>query len=126
MVPTIFGADTMSLLEISKAVKELAGQCREGNISPDKLSGASFTVSNLGNFGIESFTPVINPPQTGILGVCGTTDRVRKAADGGIELYPAMGLSLTFDHRAVDGTPASRFLQELCKNLTNFTTLLAK
>ena len=126
MVPTIFGADTMSLLEISKAVKELAAQCREGNISPDKLSGASFTVSNLGNFGIESFTPVINPPQTGILGVCGTTDRVRKAADGGIELYPAMGLSLTFDHRAVDGTPASRFLQELCKNLTNFTTLLAK
>ena len=126
MVPTIFGADTMSLLEISKAVKELAAQCREGNISPDKLSGASFTVSNLGNFGIESFTPVINPPQTGILGVCCTTDRVRKSADGGIELYPAMGLSLTFDHRAVDGTPASRFLQELCKNLTNFTTLLAK
>ena len=126
MVPTIFGADQMSLLEISKAVKELAAQCREGNISPDKLSGASFTVSNLGNFGIESFTPVINPPQTGILGVCGTTDRVRKGADGSIELYPAMGLSLTFDHRAVDGTPASRFLQELCKNLTNFITLLAK
>ena len=126
MVPTIFGADKMSLLEISKAVKELAAACREGNISPDKLSGASFTVSNLGNFGIESFTPVINPPQTGILGVCGTMDRVRKAADGGIELYPAMGLSLTFDHRAVDGTPASRFLQELCKNLANFTTLLAK
>ncbi len=126
MVPTIFGADKMSLLEISKAVKELAGQCREGNISPDKLSGASFTVSNLGNFGIESFTPVINPPQTGILGVCGTIDRVRKGADGSIQIYPAMGLSLTFDHRAVDGTPASRFLQELCKNLANFTTLLAK
>ena len=126
MVPTIVHADEMSLLEISKAVKELAGECREGNISPDKLSGASFTVSNLGSFGIESFTPVINPPQTGILGVCGTVDRVRKGADGAIELYPAMGLSLTYDHRAVDGTPASRFLQELCKNLENFTTLLAK
>ena len=126
MVPTIVHADEMSLLEISKAVKDLAGQCREGNISPDKLSGASFTVSNLGSFGIESFTPVINPPQTGILGVCGTVDRVRKAADGSIELYPAMGLSLTYDHRAVDGTPASRFLQELCKNLENFTTMLAK
>ena len=126
MVPTIVHADEMSLLEISKAVKELAAECREGNISPDKLSGASFTVSNLGSFGIESFTPVINPPQTGILGVCGTVDRVRKAADGSIELYPAMGLSLTYDHRAVDGTPASRFLQELCKNLENFTTLLAK
>ena len=126
MVPTIVHADEMSLLEISKAVKALAAECREGNISPDKLSGASFTVSNLGSFGIESFTPVINPPQTGILGVCGTVDRVRKGADGSIQLYPAMGLSLTYDHRAVDGTPASRFLQELCKNLENFTTLLAK
>ena len=126
MVPTIFHADEMSLLEISKAVKELAAECRDGAINPDKLSGGSFTVSNLGNLGVESFTPVINPPQTGILGVCGTTDRVRKAADGSIEIYPAMGLSLTYDHRAVDGTPAARFQQELGKNLEQFTTLLAK
>ncbi len=126
MVPTIFAADTMSLLEISKAVKELAAECRDGAISPDKLSGGSFTVSNLGNLGVESFTPVINPPQTGILGVCGTIDRVRKAADGSIELYPAMGLSLTYDHRAVDGTPAAKFQKELCANLENFVTLLAK
>jgi len=126
MVPTIVHADEMSLLEISKAVKTLAAECRDGAISPDKLSGGSFTVSNLGNMGIESFTPVINPPQTGILGVCCSVDRVRKAADGSIELYPAMGLSLTYDHRAVDGTPASKFLQELCKNLENFTALLAK
>ena len=126
MVPTIVGADTMSLLEISKAVKELAAECRDGGINPDKLSGGSFTVSNLGNMGVESFTPVINPPQTGILGVCGTIDRVRKAADGSIEIYPAMGLSLTYDHRAVDGTPAAKFQKELCTNLENFTTLLAK
>ncbi len=126
MVPTIFGADTMSLLEISKAVKQLANECREGNISPDKLTGATFTVSNLGNMGVESFTPVINPPQTGILGVCGTIDRVKKGADGSIEVYPAMGLSLTYDHRAVDGTPAARFQKELGKNLENFTALLAK
>ena len=126
MVPTIFNADTMSLLEISKAVKDLAAQCRDGAISPDKLSGGSFTVSNLGNMGVESFTPVINPPQTGILGVCGTIDRVRKAADGSIEIYPAMGLSLTYDHRAVDGTPAAKFQKELGQNLENFTTLLAK
>lgn len=126
MVPTIFHADEMSLLEISKAVKELAAECRDGGINPDKLSGGSFTVSNLGNMGVESFTPVINPPQTGILGVCGTVDRVRKAADGSIEIYPAMGLSLTYDHRAVDGTPAARFQQELCKNLEAFITLLAK
>ena len=125
MVPTIFNADTMSLLEISKAVKELAAQCRDGAISPDKLSGGSFTVSNLGNMGVESFTPVINPPQTGILGVCGTIDRVRKGADGSIEIYPAMGLSLTYDHRAVDGTPAAKFQKELGTNLENFTALLA-
>ncbi len=126
MVPTIVHADQMSLLEISKAVKELAAQCRDGAISPDKLSGGSFTVSNLGNMGVESFTPVINPPQTGILGVCGTIDRVRKAADGSIEIYPAMGLSLTYDHRAVDGTPAAKFQKELCTNLEQFTMLLAK
>ncbi len=126
MVPTIHHADEMSLLEISKAVKELAAECREGNISPDKLTGASFTVSNLGNLGVESFTPVINPPQTGILGVCGTIERVKRGADGSIQLYSAMGLSLTYDHRAVDGTPAARFQKELCKKLENFTVLLAK
>ena len=126
MVPTIFHADEMSLLEISKAVKSLAAQCREGSISPDLLTGASFTVSNLGNLGVESFTPVINPPQTGILGVCTTTERIRKGKDGSIETYPAMGLSLTYDHRAVDGSPAARFQKELGQNLENFTTLLAK
>ena len=126
MVPTIFHADEMSLLEISQAVKSLAAECRDGAISPDKLSGGSFTVSNLGNLGVESFTPVINPPQTGILGVCGTIDRVRKGADGAIELYPAMGLSLTYDHRAVDGTPAAKFQKELAFNLENFTVLLSK
>lgn len=126
MVPTIFRADEMSLLEISKATKELAAQCREGNISPDKLTGATFTVSNLGSLGVESFTPVINPPQTGILGVCKMIDRVRKGADGNIEIYPAMVLSLTYDHRAVDGSPASRFQKELGENLEKFTVLLAK
>ncbi len=126
MVPTLFHADEMSLLEISAAVKKLAAECREGNISPDKLSGGTFTVSNLGNLGVESFTPVINPPQTGILGVCGMVDRVRKAQDGGIEIYSAMGLSLTYDHRAVDGSPAARFQKELGENLENFTVLLAK
>lgn len=126
MVPTIFNADTKSLLEISREVKELAAACREGNISPDKLTGGSFTVSNLGNLGVESFTPVINPPQTGILGVCTSVDRVRKGANGEIELYPAMTLSLTYDHRAVDGTPAARFQKELSKNLENFTVMLAR
>lgn len=124
MVPTIQHADEMSLLQISRAVKELAAQARSGAISPDKLSGASFTVSNLGSFGVESFTPVINPPQTGIIGVCTTTQRPRIGADGNMELYPAMTLSLTYDHRAIDGAPASRYMQNLCKYLENFADLL--
>lgn len=126
IVPTIMHADEKSLLEISNELKTLAAEARDGAISPDKLTGASFTVSNLGGFGVESFTPVINPPQTGILGVCTTVQRPRKGADGSIQLYPAMALSLTYDHRAIDGAPASRFVQELCKQLEHFTVLLAK
>jgi len=125
MVPTIFNADEKSLLEISKEVKSLAEAARSGSISPDLLQGGSFTVSNLGSMGVEMFTPVINPPQTGILGVCTITQRV-KEANGEMKIYPAMGLSLTYDHRAVDGAPAARFMKELCANLENFTVLLAK
>ena len=126
MVPTIFGADQMSLVQISQTVKALAVQAREGSMSPDMLQGASFTVSNLGNFGVESFTPVINPPQTGILGVGSITDRVRRDVSGALEVYPAMGLSLTYDHRALDGAPAARFMKTLCAKLSQFTTLLAQ
>lgn len=125
MVPTIFNADRKSLLEISREVKELAAEARSGKISPDLLSGGTFTVTNLGSAGVEMFTPVINPPQTGILGVCGITQRVRAGKDGQIALYPAMGLSLTVDHRVVDGAPAAYFMKALCKNLEQFTALLA-
>ena len=125
MVPTIFNADKMSLKQLSDTAKTLAAQCREGKISPDYLSGASFTVSNVGSMGIESFTPVINPPQTGILGVCTFTTRI-KMVNGEMKPYPAMGLSLSYDHRALDGTPASLFLKDLCYNLEHFSLLLAK
>ena len=125
MVPTIFHAERMSLREISAEAKRLAQACREGRISPDALRGASFTVSNLGALGIESFTPVINPPQTGILGVCAMRDAVRMR-NGQIEVYPSIGLSLTYDHRALDGSPASRFLVDLKANLENFALLLAQ
>ncbi len=123
MVPTIFNSNKMSLREISAESKRITGMCRDGACSPDLLKGASFTVTNLGSLGIESFTPVINPPQTAILGVCGTTTRIREK-NGEISTYQAMGLSLTFDHRAVDGAPAARFLKELCDALTNFNMLL--
>lgn len=126
MVPTIFNADQKSLVEISREVKDLAEQARSGKINPDLLAGGTFTVTNLGSMGVEMFTPVINPPQTGILGVCGITQHVRAGKDGGVELYPAMGLSLSFDHRAVDGAPAARFMKELCTELERFTALLAQ
>lgn len=125
MVPTIFNSDKKSLLEISQEAKELINQCREGKINPDYLKGGTFTVTNLGSLGIESFTPVINPPQTAILGVNTIMQRAR-LVNGEVEYYPAMGLSLTFDHRAVDGAPAARFLKELVENLENFRLLLAK
>ena len=122
LVPTIFKADTLSLAEFAKATKTAATKAREGALTPDEMSGGSFTVTNLGSLGVESFTPVINPPQTAILGVCAVTNRLK--ADGTV--YPAMGLSLTFDHRAVDGAPAAKFLKDLCTSLENFSLLLAK
>lgn len=123
MVPTIFNADQMSLAKISNTVKEVASLSKSGTINPDLLSGGTFTITNLGTFGIESFTPVLNPPQTGILGVNTIMERVR-TIDGQITTYPAMGLSLTFDHGAIDGAPAARFLKELSQALENFTLLL--
>lgn len=123
LVPTLFNADMKSLAEISLEAKALVQACREGTIQPDQMKGASFTVSNLGSFGIESFTPIVNPPQVGILGVDCVIDRVRATADG-FSVYPSMGLSLTYDHRALDGAPASRFLMDLCKQLENIYTIL--
>ena len=125
MVPTVKKANTLSLNELAAAAKELIAQAQSGSISPDKLQGASFTVTNLGSMGVESFTPVINPPQTAILGVCSITRRLKQVGGADVS-YPAMGLSLTFDHRALDGAPAARFLKALCTNLENFTLLLAK
>ncbi|MBR6921697.1 MAG: 2-oxo acid dehydrogenase subunit E2 [Clostridia bacterium] len=125
LVPTIMNADKKTLAEISKEAKELAKAAQAGTLAPDKMKGASFTISNLGSFGIESFTPVINPPQTGILGVNTITTRV-KVVNGEMKPYQAMALSLTYDHRAVDGAPASRFLKDLCTALENFSLLLCK
>ena len=125
MVPVCFNAEKKSLTDLATELKELATSCQNGSISPDLLSGGSFTVSNLGIFGTESFTPVINTPQTGILGVNTIITRV-KEVNGEIKTYPCMTLSLTYDHRAVDGVGAAKFLQDICKSLENFTVTLAK
>ncbi|MDD4003541.1 MAG: dihydrolipoamide acetyltransferase family protein [Clostridia bacterium] len=121
MVPVCFNAENLSLSELAQQLKKLSTACRQGSISPDLLSGGGFTVSNLGVYGVESFTPILNAPQTGILGVNTITTRVRQGKNG-LETYPCMALSLTYDHRAADGGDASRFLRDLCNYLENFTT----
>ena len=123
LVPTLFSAEKKSLREISKESKDLISAAQLGNISPDLLTSGTFTVSNIGFWGVESFTPLINPPQTAILGVGSIISRVREI-EGKISAYPAIGLSLTYDHRAIDGAPAARFTKDLCKALENFDLLL--
>ena len=123
LVPTVFSAEGYSLNELSMQAKQTIEQAKTGKISPDLLKDGTFTVTNLGAMGVESFTPVINPPQTCILGVCTITDKV-KVVNGQMVTYPSMGLSLTFDHRALDGAPAAKFLKELTYNLSNFSLLL--
>jgi len=123
LVPTLFAAETKTLGQIAAESKTLSKSAIDGSINPDLLSGGTFTISNLGLFGIESFTPVINPPQVALLGVCSITERIR-TVEGQITAYPAMGLSLTYDHRAVDGAPASRFLKDLVTALEHFDLLL--
>lgn len=123
MVPTIQKTQELSLVELSRKLKELAAKCRDGSIRPEEMSGATFTVSNLGGFGVTGFTPILNPPQIGILGI-GTIDYAVKKTNEGILYYPAGHLSLTYDHRAVDGAPSSKFLQAVCKNLEQFDQLV--
>ena len=115
LVPTVRNASLMSLREFSAVSKQLANEAIQGSINPDLLSGATFTVSNLGGFGIESFTPLLNVPQTAILGVDAIFPRVKVNADGSIGAEQRIGLSLTADHRAIDGADAARFLQDLVK-----------
>ncbi|HOY51824.1 MAG TPA: 2-oxo acid dehydrogenase subunit E2, partial [Prolixibacteraceae bacterium] len=93
----------------------------KGSINPDLLSpeAASFTISNLGNYGVEIFTPVINLPQTAILGVCTILPRPKDLGDGLFAFVPHIGLSLTYDHRALDGGEATRFLAEVSQQIEN-------
>lgn len=126
LVPTLFSADDMTLSEISVKAKQLNQEAQSGAINPELLTGGTFTVTNLGSLGVEHFTPVINPPQTGILGVNTLVTRIKLGKNGEIIPYSAMGLSLTYDHRALDGAPASRFLMDLKDYLENFVQKLSE
>ena len=119
MVPIIHNAHLLSLKEISKEARRLNTACQEDTILPDELNGGTFTVTNLGTMGIESFTPILNVPQVAILGICSISLKpIMK--DNEIKFIPHIGLSLTFDHRAVDGAPVAKFLQELNRLIANF------
>ena len=119
MVPIIHNAHLLSLEEISKEARRLNTACQEDTILPDELNGGTFTVTNLGTIGIESFTPILNIPQVAILGICSISLKPIMKEDK-IQFIPHIGLSLTFDHRAVDGAPAAKFLQELNMVIANF------
>ena len=124
VVPNVPDADKKSLTEISKEIKELAKLAREGGLPMEKLRGGTFTITNLGMYGIESFTPIINQPEVAILGV--TTMEDRAVVRGGeIVIRPMMTLSLTFDHRVVDGSVAAEFLQRVKALLENPALMLA-
>ena len=115
MVPALLNADDLSLPGLSSNLKDLVETSRGGKVSPDLLApeAATFTVSNLGNYGVEMFTPVINLPQVAILGVNTIIQRPTTLADGSFGFQPFIGLSLTYDHRAIDGGPATVFLAEI-------------
>jgi pyruvate dehydrogenase E2 component (dihydrolipoamide acetyltransferase) len=119
MVPVVHGAQDLALPQMAARAKDLAKQAAAGAINPDLLQGGTFTVSNLGAFGITTFTPVINAPQVAILGVGTTVLRPVRIGDA-IEYREMMQLSLTLDHRVVDGAPGARFLQTLTALLENF------
>lgn len=123
MVPVVRNADLKSIDVIATEVRRLAADAQSGTINPDEIRGGSITVTNLGGLGIEHFTPIINPPETCILGVNTIKTAIREEDDC-LVAYPAMQLSLTIDHRAWDGAPAARFLTDVCQALENFTLFL--
>ncbi|HBG57142.1 MAG TPA: 2-oxo acid dehydrogenase subunit E2 [Porphyromonadaceae bacterium] len=115
MVPVLRNADDLSITGLSGQLKEIAAACRAGSVNPDMLAAeaGTFTVSNLGNYGVEMFTPVINLPQSAILGVNTIVPRPKDLGDGVYAFVPYIGLSLTYDHRSLDGGEATRFLKQI-------------
>jgi pyruvate dehydrogenase E2 component (dihydrolipoamide acetyltransferase) len=112
VVPVVRGAGRKRLEEVSAELSRLVARAREDRLSLEEITGGTFTITNLGMFGVESFTPIVNPPETAILGVGAMVEKPA-GRDGQIVLRPMMTLSLSFDHRIVDGAPAAQFLQRV-------------
>ena len=122
MVPAVKNAGEMDLAKLSKELKSVAEACKKGNINPELIqsTAGTFTVSNLGSYGVEMFTPVINLPQVAILGVCTIINRPANIGNNIFGFIPYIGLSLTYDHRAIDGGPATLFLKEIKEQIEAF------
>jgi pyruvate dehydrogenase E2 component (dihydrolipoamide acetyltransferase) len=124
IVPVIRDADTKSVAQISQEARELAARARGGALTPAEVSGSTFTVTNLGALSIDSFTPIINPPEVAILGVGRVTESFTRSGESGL-WRSMMTLSLTIDHRAVDGAPGAMFLMALASTLSDIDSLTA-
>ena len=118
VVPVLRDAGTLTLAQIARATKDLVARAREGRLAPADLDGGTFTITSLGGYGIDSFTPILNPPQVAILGVGRIAEQPGRR-DGQLDWRQVMTLSLTVDHRAVDGVPAAAFLQDLAGRLAD-------
>ncbi len=124
LVPVVRNADRLRVVEIAQRLRELVARAREGKSGPDELTGGTFTITNLGMYGVDAFTPIINLPECAILGV----GRIRPepaVLGGQIAIRQRLWLSLTFDHRLVDGAPAARFLQRIATLVEEPYLLLA-
>ena len=123
VVPVIRNVDKIGLATISEQIRTAAEKARNNQLTPGELQGGTFTITNLGNFGIDAFTPIINPPECGILGV-GRIVKKPVVQEEDIVIRSMMALSLTFDHRIVDGAPAAQFLQTISQYMQNPYLLL--
>jgi pyruvate dehydrogenase E2 component (dihydrolipoamide acetyltransferase) len=118
ITPVIFDADRKRMSEISREAKELAGRARERKLKPDEYTGSTFSVSNLGMFGIDEFTAIINPPEVGIIAV-GAVQEKPVVVDGELTVRKRMRLTMSCDHRVVDGATGAKFLQTVVGMLEN-------
>lgn len=123
VVPVVRNADQIGLAAISEQIKTLAEKARNNQLTPGEMQGGTFTLTNLGNFGVDAFTPIINPPECAILGV-GRIAKKPVVHNDEITIRSMLALSLTFDHRVVDGAPAAQFLQTVSQYIQNPYLLL--
>jgi len=123
IVPVIRNAESKSLIDLAKEIKEKTAAARSGKLPADEMQGSTFTISSLGASGVEFFTPILNPPEAGILGVGVVSDEAVFIGDK-IEKRSRLPLSLTFDHRVLDGAPAAAFLQTVKQYLEEPVTML--